>query len=376
MTAGGGATAVTGLVAVVAGVLLGWTALVLVGAGLLAVVAIGLLLVARPASVQVQRQIAPPRVPKGEPAIAYLSFVNRGWTTAAATVASQPFGDTAVPTVIPRLRRGERGVRTYRLPTSRRGVFEVGPVEIVRRDPFALFRVARRHGGTEQIWVQPRILPLRPPSSGRRRNLEGPSSDAAPQGTVTFHRLRDYVDGDDLRLVHWPSTARTGRLVVKHNVDTSQPYTVVLLDTRPEAYTGEEFEVAVDVTASVVVATSAGKAPVELRLVTGEHLGGARLRNVTPLMDHLTALTAQPRGSLAGELLALRRVRGGTTLVVVTGAVAAADLPYVAALRRRFERVLLVSVGVGRFTEISGVRVLAGPDADTLAAAWNLEVAA
>ena len=73
----------------------------------------------------------------------------------------------------------------------------------------------------------------RPLPTGNTRHLEGPSSDTSPQGNITFHRLRDYVVGDDLRLVHWRSSARTGKLVVKHNVDTSQPYTVVLLDQRP-----------------------------------------------------------------------------------------------------------------------------------------------
>ncbi len=79
-------------------------------------------------------------MPKGSPAIAFLSFANRGRGTVGLTVANQPFGDFAVRTVIPRLRRGERGVRTYRLPTTRRGIFDDGPDEVTRREPFELYR--------------------------------------------------------------------------------------------------------------------------------------------------------------------------------------------------------------------------------------------
>jgi hypothetical protein len=165
-------------------------------------------------------------------------------------------------------------------------------------------------------------------------------------------------------------------LLVKHNVDTSQPYTVLIFDQRPGRYTKESFEQAVDVTASVLVASAAHKAPVELRLTDGTVLGGARLRDVTPLLDHLTGLQPDPSGSLQPHLLALRRSRGGTSLVVVTGELDPADLPYVAGLRRRFDRLVVVSVDSEPRAPIDfpGVRVVVGNDADAVCAAWNLRV--
>lgn len=376
MTRMGLAALVGGVLALVIGLALGWTSFALLGLGLLVVVLLGLAVVVRPSRLQIERQIQPPRVPKGEPAIALLSFANRGRGTIGVTVATQPFGDHRVRTVIPRLRRGERGIRTYRLPTTTRGIFDVGPVEVIRRDPFELFRLSRRHAETERIWVYPRVLDLRPLPTGQRRHLEGPSSDTSPQGTITFHRLRDYVEGDDLRLVHWRSTARTGTLVVKHNVDTSQPYTVVLLDQRPGRYTAATFEEAVDVAASVLVTSAADKAPVELRLTDGTAVGGPRLRDVTPLIDHLTGVQPDADGSLQSQLLGLRRARGGTSLVVVTGALDPDDLPYVAALRRRFERLVVVSVDddAARPVRFPGVRVIVATDADGVRAAWNLAV--
>jgi len=372
MTGAGVAATVGGVLALVLGVTLRWIGFDLIGIGLLLVVILGLVVVARPSMLAIERAIQPDRVPKGSPAVAVLTVTNKGRRRTPPTVASQPFGSGEVSTPLPRLRQGERGLRTYRLPTRQRGIVDVGPVELRRRDVFDLFRTSRRFGGTDRIWVYPRVLPLRALPTGRVRNLEGPSSDSSPQGTVTFHGLRDYVPGDDARMVHWPSTARTGHLVVKHNVDTSQPYTVVLLDLRPDHYTAESFEEAVDVAASVVSASALASAPVELRLTDGTVLGGPRQRGVTALVDHLTGVAPDSAGSLRLSLTALRRAQG-TSLVVVTGVLDAGDLPYVAALRRRFERLVVVAVGrsLANLPRVPGVRVIAAVDADAVAAAWN-----
>ena len=376
MTLFGLAALLAGIAALVTGLTLDWPGFDLLGLGLLAAVAVGFAAVARPSRLVIEREIQPPRVPKGSPAIAFLTFANRGRRSVPVSVATQPFGKQRVRTVIPKLRGGERGTRAYRLPTTRRGIFDVQPVEVTRRDAFELFRLSRKHGRVERIWVYPRVLPLRRLPNGQVRHLEGPSSDTSPHGSITFHRLRYYVAGDDLRLVHWRSSARAGHLLVKHNVDTSQPYTVVLFDLRPSLYTEESFEQAVDVAASVIVSLGTNKAPVELRLTDGTVLGGPRLREITPLIDRLTGVQADPAGSLREPLLALRRMRGGTSLVVVTGELESADLPYVANLRRRFDQLVVISLDPERREPLDfpGVRVIVGADADAVAAAWNLQV--
>jgi uncharacterized protein (DUF58 family) len=374
MTVPGVAALLAGIVSLALGLGFDWLAFDLVGLGLLAAVVIGFAVIARPSALLIDREIQPPRVPKGSAAIALLTFANRGRRSVPVTVATQPFGGTRVRTVIPKLRRGERGTRAYRLPTTRRGIFDVEPVEVTRRDPYEFYRVSRRHGHVERIWVYPRILPFRRLQSGQTRHIEGPSSDASPQGNITFHRLREYLPGDDLRLVHWRSSAKTGRLLVRHNVDTSQPYTVVIFDQRPHVYTEASFEEAVDVVASVVTTSAADKAPVELRLTDGTVVGGARLREPAPIIDHLTGVQADPRGSLQAQLLLERRGRGGTSLVVVTGVLDAADLPFVAALRRRFDLLVLISVDPELKAPIDfpGVRLIVARDANEACEAWNL----
>lgn len=376
MTRMGLAALLGGVAALALGLTLGWLAFDLLGIGLLVLVVVALVNILRPSRLSIDRSIQPPRVPKGSPAIAVLTFANRGRRTVGVTVANQPFGDTSVRTIIPKMRRGERGMRTYRLPTRQRGIFDVGPVEVTRRDAFELFRTSGKHGGPERIWVYPRVLGFRTLPTGQTRHLEGPSSDTSPQGNITFHRLREYVVGDDLRLVHWRSSARTGTLVVKHNVDTSQPYTVLVFDQRPDRYTAEAFEQAVDVAASVVISGSVNKAPFELRLTDGTVIGGPRIRDCTPMIDHLTGVGPAEEGSLQAQLIALRRSRGGTSFVVVTGVLDHGDLPYVTALRRRFDRLVVVSVDPERpkAPNFPGIRVIVAADADEACAAWNLQV--
>jgi uncharacterized protein (DUF58 family) len=245
-------------------------------------------------------------------------------------------------------------------------------VEIPKADPFGLCRRVTALGEPQVISVHPRALPLRPLPTGTSRNLEGPSSDTSPQGSVTFHRLREYVIGDDLRTVHWPSTARLGKLVVRHYVDTAQPYTVVLVDLRPEVYSSETFEEAMDVAASVATSMSRGRAPVQIRTTAGERVGGPGQRDPTPLVDYLTDVAPSSTGSLSSQLVPLRRDRGGSALVVVTGKLDPESLPAIASMSR-FDHVIVTSLVPGPTPApvYPGVRVFVTSTANELAQAWD-----
>ena len=383
MTRAGLAALLAGAAALALGLWLRWTSFDLIGIGLLALV-LGDGRGAAPVAAAIDREIQPPRVPKGSPAIAFLTFANRGRRTVGVTVANQPFGGTQVRTVIPKLRRGERGLRIYRLPTPQRGIFDIGPVEVTRRDPFELFRHSHSYGRAERIWVYPRLLGFRALPTGRTRHLEGPSSDTSPQGNITFHRLRDYVVGDDLRLVHWRSSARTGKL--RREAQRRHVTAVQRRGAGPAARPVHRGVVRGGRRCGRLGAgtSSANKAPVELRLTDGTVIGGSRLRDVTPLIDHLTGVGAVRRRLAQAQLLALRRARSGTSLVVVTGVLDPADLPYVAALRRRFERLVLVSStptptmrasAPPPAIRVPGVQVILARDADQLCTAWNARAA-
>lgn len=360
----------------VVGLVTAWTPVAVLGAGILLLLAGSGVQVLRRPRVRIERAVEPPLVEKGQPAIALVHAANFGRRPLGALTIVQQLGERSVEARLPRLRAGEAAVRTYRLPTDRRGRYELGPVDLPRADPFGLCRTVQRLGRPQQISVRPRVLRLHALPTGVSRNLEGPSSDASPQGTVTFHRLREYVVGDDLRTVHWPSTARTGQLVVRHNVDTAQPYTVVLLDLDASRYSAETFEEAVDAAASVSVSMAAGKAPVQLRTTAGDRLGGPSYCDPAAVLDFLTGVEASAAGGLDAELVLLRRDRGGTAVVVVTGRLDASLLPGVAALRRRFDRVIVLSM-VDRNAGLpvpAGIAVVEAATAAEAAARWNATV--
>ena len=328
----------------VGGRLAGWNPVAALGIGIVLLVVAAAVHVLHHPRLTLQRTIGSRTVEKGQPAEAVVQVTNLSRWRSRPTPIRQWIGEVPIVSDLPTLSAGEQARRTYALPTTRRGRYEISAPELPRQDPFGLCRTARRLGEAEVISVHPRILRLSRLPAGVSVNVEGPTSDASPQGSVTFHRLREYEVGDDLRTIHWPSSAHAGRLVVRHNVDTAEPRTVVVLDLDPSVYVGDSFEEAVDVTASVVVSMSEGRAPVQLRTTVGHPCGGKGGTDQVAILDHLTELTSDAAGSIGAEMARLRSDRGGSALVVVTGKVDLGTLPAVASMRRRFDRVALVSV--------------------------------
>ncbi|MDL4774647.1 DUF58 domain-containing protein [Actinomadura xylanilytica] len=338
-------------------------------AGLAAVaVAIGWTL-PRP-RLEVRREITPLRVGRGEPAVGVLHVTNKGRGVRALT-AYDAAGSTTVAVDVPRLRAGGTRTVTYRLPTGRRGEIPVGPLRLVRADPLELARRVREYGAPQTLLVRPRTVPLALLPSGRAHHLDGPTSDRSPAGTATFHALREYVIGDEMRHVHWKSSARTGTLMVRQLVDASLPTTTVVLEARPEQWPEpDDFELAVDAAASVAAGAAGAGFPVRIRTGNGpvaETRGGPDDAEV--LLDRLTRVAPEPGpGSVVD---AVRRVRAGGSLVVVASG--GADLGRIAAVRKRFDRVVVLRVRPDRPASAPpGMQLIDFADLDALAASWPL----
>ncbi|MFC4051802.1 DUF58 domain-containing protein [Actinomadura syzygii] len=337
-------------------------------AGLAAVGAAALWTLPRP-KLDVRRDIAPAKVERGEPAVGVVHVTNRG-RAARGVSAHDAAGAESVAVDVPRLRPGGTRSVTYRLPTDRRGEIPVGPLRLVRADPLRLARRVREYGEPRVLLVRPKTvrLPLLP--SGRAHHLEGPTSDRSPAGTATFHALREYVIGDELRHIHWKSSARTGTLMVRQLVDASLPTTTVVLEARPDAWAEpDDFELAVDAAASVAVGAAAANFPV--RVLTGDGpladtRGGPD--DVEALLDRLTAVA--PKEGPRSAVDALRRVRAGGSLVVVASGTA--ELGRIASVRSRFDRVVVLRVRPsGPASAPPGVHVIDLADLDGLAESWR-----
>ena len=317
----------------------------------------------------VERVADPDRVARGEAARMTLTVRNTSRLRAANLVAADRCGNAAVPVPLLRLRPGKDTTVDYAVPTSRRGIVPVGPLRVTRGDPLGLLTLSRTYGGTASVWVHPRIHLLQAVPAGLARSLDG-RVDKVPHGTITFDSLREYVVGDELKRVHWRSSAKVGELMVREQLDTSEPTIVVLLDDRASAHPGREpesFEAACEAAASVIAAAVREDLPVSLLLVSGLPRG--------PYLDVLTE--AEPGdGDLEATVRSLRQGRLGDTLVYLTGPGGRAGLGTVGALRGPYPVVITALLG-GDPAQASGggggagVIVIEAADGAEFAAAWD-----
>lgn len=374
LTPEGAAILVIGAVATTVGIVADWRPLALAGGALVAVVLLGVALVFRRSQVAIERSVEPPRVERGDPAIIYLELTNRSARRSPASVARQVFGPHVLELDLPRLAGGEEGVRVYRLPTRQRGVFPLPPIEVRREDPFRLARTVRPEGGPAEIKVTPRIRLMPGLARGITVAIDGPDAKLSQQGTIVFHRLREYVDGDDLRLVHWPSTAKTGQLVVRQHVDVTEASALVVVDDAYASYADPlAFEEALDVTASVLATLARESIPSWLATTSGRGVSLGRGQGLPEALDVLTEATLSEGPRLADSAAGLARDPRGTSIVLVTGPLSPDELLELAPLGGRFSRVVAISLSDERASveERFGVLVVHANEAETVSQLWT-----
>lgn len=356
------------------GVALGLAELVVAGAALLLLLAAAFAWVLRPPSLSVTRQIEPSRVRRGSPALGLVSVANVGRRRSPRLRLEDRAGDRTVGLELPALRPGQHRSSTYRLPTGRRGVFEVGPLVLSQTDPFGLLARRRSFGDVARVWVHPRSHPVPASKSGSTVEMDGPMDDTAPEGTIAFQGLRPYVVGDDLRMVHWRTTARTGTLMVKKHVDTNRPQVVVMVDDRARSYaTSEAFEEAVDVGASLLEQALRGGAPVRLDTVSGS-ITDYVPRGITDALDVLAELSLGESGDLDRAVLRLEVESGGSAAVLVTGDRLDDDPGALDRLASRYRRVSALVVGAessgASAHQVGRLQVCQAPSAAEVLALW------
>jgi uncharacterized protein (DUF58 family) len=135
-----------------------------------------------------------------------------------------------------------KGQRNWKvsLPCRRRGVFSVGPVRITTGDPFGLFRFSRSYGESRSLLVYPlpeelpafRIPPAQLPGEGTQRQR---THYVTPNAAA----VRDYHPGDSYNRIHWRTTARLGRLMVKTFELDPTSDVLLLLDLHGAVQAGE-----------------------------------------------------------------------------------------------------------------------------------------
>lgn len=189
----------------------------------------------------VERSFSPPLTETGTAATVKLSIRSRGSQIPAATMREGlPLRFGQSPTFrFPSGMAGDRRASTYeyRLRSSRRGLYAIGPVSAEFLDPFGLAKTVHTLGGTDQLAVAPapHELPVLPLSGARGTEGTAPSRR---RGTPSEDdaTTREYRYGDPMRRVHWPATARHGELMVRQEEPVTAPTASILLDQRAAAY--------------------------------------------------------------------------------------------------------------------------------------------
>ncbi|MBL7491367.1 DUF58 domain-containing protein [Frankia sp. AgB1.9] len=374
ITRSGIAVAVVGVAFVAAGLALHYPELIVIAAAAFcALLVAGGWLLFSP-DVTIAREVRPARVVQGEPAFGYVTVTNVSRRRCPPILADERVAGASLSVAIPSLAPGGQAERGYPIPTGRRGIFEVGPLTVGHSDPLRLVYVGQTRPERSVLRVRPRVHVVPPLPTGGSPDLDGPTSNVAPQGGIAFHSLREYARGDDLRLVHWPSTAKTGTLMVRHNVVPNEPTMMVLLDTSAAPYTEDFFEDAVRVAASLAVSGRTHGFPVELVTSSGQRVAAGRgAESVDAALDLLAGVAPSPEDPGLAALPGLAPRQPGSVLGVVTGQPAAEKLAAVSTVRQRFSMVSVVQVGeiYGRpGRPVGGAMVVNVRTSDEFAAVW------
>jgi uncharacterized protein (DUF58 family) len=137
-----------------------------------------------------------------------------------------------------------------------RGRHTVTALHAERTDPLGLVRRCIDVQTAATVLVHPRTTQLTPPGGHLGSADEGHTTDAGRRAGTVFHSLREYQAGDDHRLIHWPTTARSGTLMVRDVVAPQVQRHLVVLDTDPKLYHDGLFDQAVCIAASIALGVS------------------------------------------------------------------------------------------------------------------------
>ena len=246
----------------------GWVEMMLLAtAALVLFVACGLRTIGR-TRIDVHVEVDPQRV--GAPAAGQVTVTNRARGLLLPILLELPIGIGAARFTLPLLRPDADHHEVFVVPTERRGVIPVGPATTVRGDPLGLLRRTVEWTEVTELFVHPRSIALEPLGAGLLRDLEGQTTNDVSMSDLAFHTLREYQPGDDRRYIHWRSSAKAGRFLVRQFLDTRRSHICVIVDSELAAYADvEDYELAISIAASIAVRVVTDEQ--ELSVVAGEH---------------------------------------------------------------------------------------------------------
>jgi uncharacterized protein (DUF58 family) len=193
------------------------------------------------------------RVVAGTEVAGHLDITNRSARVALPGLVDIPVGGGLVEAHVPLLLGGAEHREQLTISARRRGIIDVGPMTIARGDPVGILRRELVWPGIQRIFVHPVTVPIPSTSAGLVRDLEGMPTKDIVDSDLSFHAIREYVAGDSQKHIHWRSTAKTGKLMVRQYEESrrSRIALVLGLNDEEEYDSDDEFEMAVSALASL-----------------------------------------------------------------------------------------------------------------------------
>jgi uncharacterized protein (DUF58 family) len=303
------------------------------------------------------RTVTPQLVAAGQPARVTLALSNEGRGPNGVLLLEDhvPYVLGTRPRfVLEGIGQGWRQSVSYQVRSDVRGRFEIGPMSVRVSDPFGLVELGRTFRTTVPLIVTPRTVLLpQIPLGGAWTGSGDNRPRAFAIGSAEDVTVREYRRGDDLRRVHWRSSARFGELMVRREEQPWQSRATLFLDNRMQSHRGQgiasSLEAAVSAAASVAVHLTHRGFAVRLVTATGEdpssawHLRAADL-NTGPLLEALAVIQPVQQARLDTGWLT-EGSHGGLT-VAVFGGVEPVDLPMLRRMQHQAGSALAIAVDV------------------------------
>lgn len=223
---------------------------------------------------------------------------------------------------------------TYQINSTKRGRYVAGPLRAETRDPFGLVRLMRSQTSGAEVLITPIVHDL---NIGSWRSAGHTVGEVSPQRIGMMGEddvlLREYRHGDDLRRVHWRSSARFGQLMVRREEQAWDPTALVLVDSRVVSNVGEgpdcPLEWMVSCAASAAIHFLRRGFRVAVADASG-HLYQARPQHESALAEQeiiemLTDVKLFERTNLDDLIHAARQATSGQSIIAVLGGCTAVD---------------------------------------------------
>jgi uncharacterized protein (DUF58 family) len=303
------------------------------------------------------RIVSPPRVPAGSTAQVTLRLHNVSKLPTGLMLAEDaiPYALGTRPRyVLDNIERNGSRELSYALRSDLRGRFEIGPLQLRIADSFGLVEITRSFSGRTALVVTPRVYPLARTMISRAWAGEG---DGRSRLTATAGEddviPRPYRNGDDVRRVHWRSTARYGELMVRREEQRWRNRATVLLDSRGSAHMGSgpssSFEMAVSAAASFGVHLVQEGLTGQLITDKGINLG-AGMGFEDMLLESLAVIKPSNGRDLADGIKELRASSAGV-IIAVLGKVSAAAAQQLATCRSEGSQAIALLLAVSTWAD-------------------------